>query len=145
MHGAPSVSYPVARCRFALAVAALLWALGAGALAAWARQSAVAPSLLAAAVGVWAAAGALAAVSWLRSPAGELRWTGSEWTFRGVPAGAPEVAVDLQRWLLVRLAGGGRHAWLWLERGQGADWDALRRAVYSRASAKVPPGPVASP
>jgi toxin CptA len=142
MHGAPSVSYPVGRCRWAAGLAVAAWLLGAAALAAWGWQSAVAAGALAAAGALLAACGVVAALAWWRSPQGALRWTGTEWTFDGLPAGSPEVALDLQGLLLLRLPGAGRPRWLWLESGRAADWDAVRRAVYSRADTPVT---VASP
>jgi hypothetical protein len=48
--------------------------------------------------------------------------------------------LDLQSRMLLRWRGeGGPARWLWLERASDAShWDALRRAVYSRASTHVP-------
>ncbi|AVS61277.1 hypothetical protein C8241_05700 [Paracidovorax avenae] len=74
-----------------------------------------------------------------RWPSGVLAWDGLLWSLdrgRAHPpvCGRLEVALDLQRFLLVRLVGqDGRRAWLGLEPGRhAAGWAALRRAVYSR-------------
>jgi toxin CptA len=149
MHHAPSVSYPVGRSSWAAAVVLLLWLAGAVACMGWLAVGApgwaplvVAPVLL--------AGGGTGALSWWRQPAGLLAWDGAHWTLASGPSpaldpGALEVALDLQRVLLVRWSAAGRSRWLWLERGRlPARWDALRRAVYSPAepdptSAAEPP------
>ena len=137
MHHAPSVTYPVGRCLFAALASAAAWLLGAAVLGAWALRSAASGWQVGAGAALWCAAGGMAALAWLRSPVGELRWTGSEWWFAGAPAHEPELALDLQRWMLLRV--GGR--WLWLgQDGAPDDWDALRRAVYSRANTAAPRG-----
>jgi hypothetical protein len=91
-----------------------------------------------------AACATLAATAWRRSPAGVLRWDGQGWTWEEgglVAAGHPEIALDLQNRMLLRWQPeGGRVRWLWLEGAHApAHWEALRRAVYSRASTPVPP------
>lgn len=143
MHNAPSVNYPVGRCRFAGALAGVLWSLGGAAVGAWAWRSATGGATLGLVVMVWLACGLLAARAWWRSPAGVLTWDGAGWRWAGerLGAGQPRAAVDLQRWLLLRLDGGSAPDWLWLERGRDPQhWDALRRAVYSRASTAAPQG-----
>jgi toxin CptA len=89
-----------------------------------------------------AASAALGWRAWLRSPVGLLRWDGSGWSWNegGTSvAGSPEIALDLQSHLLLRWRGEGGLRWLWLERASDVShWDALRRAVYSRASTPVP-------
>lgn len=142
MHAAPSVSYPVGRSRWLAGCLALLWVAGGAALAAWCLQAPVGwrQGLGGA---VWAGCGAVALVAWLRSPAGTLAWDGARWTWAPGPdafAGTPVLALDLQSRLLLRWAGedGGR-LWLWTERKAApAYWDALRRAVYSRANTTAP-------
>jgi hypothetical protein len=142
MHAAPSVTYPVGRSAFAAALAAGLAAAGLAASMLWTAQSALGwrQGLAFAAAGACAL---LAAAGWLRSPAGRLCWDGAGWRWEardegaGGDAGRPEIALDLQSRLLVRWqAESGAARWLWLERkSDAAHWDALRRAVYSRASA----------
>ena len=144
MHDAPSVTYPVGRCRFAAAAAACLWLLGAAALAAWSWQAAAGGWRIAAGASAWLLAGAAAAAGWWRSPRGDLRWDGAGWHFGEQDAalsGRPHAVLDLQRRMLLRVAGAGGTLWLWAERDSAPSyWDALRRAVYSRASAGAPQG-----
>lgn len=88
---------------------------------------------------LWAVCCAAAWRALARWPSGLLGWDGLEWSLeRGKSSadlrGRLEVALDLQRFLLVRLVDAtGRAWWLALEPGQSTDeWMALRRAVYSR-------------
>ena len=142
MHAAPSVSYPVGRSAFALGACVLLAACGLLAAAAWTWQSGFGwRQALAFACLLATAASGLHA--WRRSPRGVLRWDGTSWWWEeggAVTQGRPETALDLQaRMLLHWRADAGRAAWLWAERASApSDWDALRRAVYSRASTPVP-------
>jgi toxin CptA len=147
MHAAPSVSYPVGRSRFAARLYAGLGMLGLAAAAAFCVQSAVFGWRQAMSLGAVAACGALAARSWRRSRQGVLHWNGMSWQWEEgatVDPGRPTIAVDLQsRMLLHWRAESGGGAWLWLEQVSApADWAALRRAVYSRAT---PPAPAAAP
>ncbi|MDB5953495.1 hypothetical protein [Ramlibacter sp.] len=143
MHAAPSVSYPVGRSAFAGRLYALAALAGLAVAGAWCLQS---PAM------DWRHACALAAVllacglawhGWQASPVGVLRWDGAGWQWQegaDVAAGHTEIALDLQSRLLVRFhAEAGPARWLWVEReAKLADWEALRRAVYSRASARIP-------
>ncbi|HSH91764.1 MAG TPA: hypothetical protein VK996_17400 [Ramlibacter sp.] len=152
MHGAPSVIYPVGRSRFAGLLLLVAWLLGAAtALASWLQgqpfvwRIALVASLL-------AAAGAFAAAGWWRSSRGTLAWDGDTWNWSGLPGspgGEIDVALDLQRWLLLRFSGTGAKHWFWLERARDEQrWDDLRRAVYSRARPQALPGaqpPAAKP
>lgn len=144
MHNAPSVNYPVGRSRFAGLVLASAWAAGALAVVAWHSQvqAGVFRSVLA-----WSLvllAGACAARVWLRTPAGLLAWDGQAWNWTvgdWVLQAHPEVALDLQQVLLLRLGSAPSFPWLWLEkRTAPARWDDLRRAVYSRARPEGAPG-----
>lgn len=142
MHGAPSVSYPVGRSPFAGRLAAGILVAGGAATGAWTLLSD--PG--------WRHALGLAALvacalfglhGWRRSPAGVLHWDGAGWTWEEggrAAAGRPEPALDLQGRLLLRWRPHeGRDQWLWLERASDTShWEALRRAVYSRASTPVP-------
>jgi len=137
MHSAPSVTYPVGRSRFAGALLALAWLLGAAAAGLWWLQS-PSPGWRLGALGfVLAAAGAFAAWGWWHGAQGTLAWDGQSWSWSGDPDGHDsvlEVGLDLQRWLLLRWKSGNASHWLWLERtGRLERWDDLRRAVYSRA------------
>lgn len=145
MHGAPSVSHPVGRSSWAGAILAAVWLLAAVVAAAWIVQGA-SPGRAALAIGLVVALGVLAACTWWRAPQGSLAWDGVHWTW--VPGGATEardgslaVVLDLQRVVLVRWREAADRQWFWLEsHGSRSGWDALRRAVYSRAVADAPPG-----
>lgn len=140
MHAAPSVSYPVGRSAFAGALHAAVFLLALAAAAAW-TASADAPGWRQALAGLATLSlGAFALASWLRSPAGVLRWDGSAWQWQE-RAGSVVAALDLQSRLLLRWRGEeGVTQWLWMEReSDSAHWEALRRAVYSRASPPLPP------
>ena len=155
MHAAPSVSYPVGRSAFAGGLAAALALLGLAAAAGWALQSQALGWRQGLAFAAVLLSSAFALGAWLRAPQGVLRWDGEAWQWeqggRGM-AGGVAVALDLQSRLLVRWRGEtgatrrGREKtsvrWLWLERKSDAShWDALRRAVYSRARAPIPTFP----
>jgi hypothetical protein len=142
MHSAPSVSYPVGRSAFAGGVSAGLVLLGLLVAAGWTLQSGLGWRQGTAFATVLACAG-LACHGWLRSPRGVLRWDGLAWSWEEgttVRPGTPELALDLQSRLLLRWRpDGGSPQWFWLARKAApSHWDALRRAVYSRASTHVP-------
>ena len=139
MHSAPSVSYPVGRSRFAGGLLAAAWLLGAAAGLAWTLATPVPGWRQLLAACVLAACGCAALAGWLRSPAGTLAWDGGAWRWdqpAGGEAGRPELALDLQARMLLRwVPAQGRTRWLWVERDAAmSHWDALRRAVYSRAN-----------
>jgi hypothetical protein len=150
MRAPPAVAVETAPTRALRATQSLLFAAAAAALAAWVAQR----------LGFWrgaagAGAGAAvlgAAVGWrLRTSApARVAWTGAAWEMATGPAGGggtpippPEVAVDLGRWMLLRLRPPG-HRPLWVEateRGAGDAWPAWRAAVYSRAVPSSPRSP----
>jgi len=147
MRSAPSVSYPVGRSRFGAWACVLTWCAGLCALIAWtalgpspgARHGLVAMVLL--------ATGALAWREVRRQPQGLLAWDGEAWSWSaagGSHAVWPELVMDLQSWMLVRLHGASASrvpaAWLWLEvREDAHNWQALRHAVYFRAGRAASP------
>ena len=143
MHAAPSVSYPVGRSRFAAVLLAAVWLLAAAATLAWTLATALPGWRQALAGAVLAACGLAVLAGWLRSPAGTLAWDGGAWRWghdgEG-EAGQPELALDLQarmllRWVPAQGSPRWRTRWLWVEREAAVShWDALRRAVYSRAN-----------
>jgi len=140
MHAAPSVSYPVGRSAFAARLYALAALAGLAVVAGWCLQSPGLQGRHLLALAAVLAAGAFAWRSWRASPTGELRWDGAGWQWEqgaDTAAGRTELALDLQSRMFVRFRGEARAThWLWVEReAKLADWDALRRAVYSRASA----------
>jgi toxin CptA len=140
MHDAPSVSYPAGRSRFAASLLLGIWLPGCAAALLWhARgQGGWRPGAM---LAVLAAAGLFAAWHWWRAPAGTLTWDGEDWRWSvhsGAAAPGVEVALDLQRVLLLHWKAGGGSHWIWLERAARAErWDDLRRAVYSRARPKA--------
>jgi toxin CptA len=137
MHGAPSVSYPVGRSRFAAGLLLLLWLLGMAAVILWSVQVRMPGWQLAASVLLLLAVGLCAAWSWWRAPLGTLSWDGESWNWSAAGqegTGSLQVGFDLQHWLLLRWADGKASRWLWLERARYLErWEDLRRAVYSRA------------
>ena len=149
MHGAPSVSFPVGRSRFAGHLLMIIWTAGAGCAGVVCYQSQSTgwrnAVLLAAVVVVGAAAG----LAWQRERGGELHFDGQNWRFAGagpVDAARLQPALDLQSLMLVRLAAPGqRPRWCWLEcRSAPHRWLDLRRAVYSRAPSADRAGPIAA-
>ena len=141
---APFVRYPMARSTVLGGCLAVLAAMGALLLGAWALSDAVkTPLHLGLAIAVWALGAVCAWHFWARSPVGELVWSGQCWTvenLRGLqqpvsqPVSAVEVCLDLQAVVWVRMHRPGlRPLWAWLERRSAAErWPDLRRAVYSR-------------
>ncbi len=126
-----------------------LWASAFGALCAW----------ILARAGHAASLGLLAVVvsglvAWkiLRDAAAALAWDGQQWLLDGKPVHVT-VALDLDRWLLLRLQGAddaARVRWMPATAAQvGTRWHGLRAALYSRAPesplAATPPEGVAAP
>ena len=140
---APLVQYPFGRSRRAGRALLAVVALGLACIAAWAMSGGGVRAL--AGLGLWCACAAAAWSLWRGLLAGQLIWDGGQWSLLadvagpgdGSPAQWPRVHLDLQSGLLISLRWGrGRTIWLWLERGSDPlRWDALRRAVYSRAPA----------
>ena len=156
MHAAPPVTYPVARSPRAALLVLLASGAGLAALAAWLVQSDSPGWRQGLAGAVWLVATAWATIAWALSPRGSIAWSGTDWCW--TPAGAPRgragelaLALDFQSFFLARWEPpGGGGVWLWLERqGDPARWNALRRAVYSRARIAAPQGatrpPVSNP
>ena len=142
MHAAPSVNYPVGRSAFAGWGYALLGLAGLAAASMWTVQSGVFGWRQALAFLAVMACGSLAVRSWLASPVGILGWNGVGWQLQQgleVTTGRPEIILDLQARMLLRWTPEpGSAAWFWVEAESDAShWDALRRAVYSRASAPI--------
>ncbi|MBX3586572.1 MAG: hypothetical protein KF796_08000 [Ramlibacter sp.] len=138
MHNAPSVTYPVGRSRFSAGLMAIVWCAGLAATGAWALQAGETGWRLGLMVAVVLLSGGWALHAHHTAPAGLLRWDGQAWSWRGPApqdeAGQPVVALDLQRWLLLRWTGGRHSRWFWLARASApAQWRALRRAVHARA------------
>ena len=116
----------------------LEWLAGLAAALAWTLYDPAAGWRQGLAFALLAACGAFALAAWRRSPVGTLAWDGGEWHFvqrEQRLAGRIELRIDLQaRLLLAWVPAQGRTRHLWLERKLAPErWDALRRAVYSRA------------
>jgi hypothetical protein len=151
MRAAPAVA--VTACPdLARGLLRLLSGLAVGVTALWALQRGDGPAATVTGLVV-------AGVAWLlwrdrRASAQHLRWDGVDWWLRrptdgGEPrVGKVAVALDLDRWLLLRfradgldgLAAGPRTQWLALQRREHpAEWHALRCALYSPAVLPVAP------
>jgi toxin CptA len=83
--------------------------------------------------------------AWRVAPTGWLAWDGERWSWHGDDGGGSgrlEKVLDVQARMLLRWhPEGGPSAWLWVERmAAPADWNALRRAVYSPARTEAPQG-----
>jgi hypothetical protein len=123
------------RGRAWLFLQAVVMALSAAIAAAWVVQhlgaSAAAAGCAAAAVAV---AVALVSARTLRHPPVQLQWDGSQWLADGRPV-AMALMLDLGSALLLRWrpAVPARSAWLSVSaREAGANWHALRTALYAR-------------
>jgi len=144
MHNAPSVTYPVGRFFWSTAIPLGAWSLGVICSALWTLESAAQGWRLAV---IWTAAGATGLGMlhmWLRAAVGSLSWSGTQWCWMSRPGtahpGAVHVVLDLQHCLLLSWSGPGA-GWIWVERSAAPmHWDALRRAVYSRANPDALPG-----
>jgi len=142
MHTAPAVRYPVMRSGRAGALQAVLWLLGAAAVAGWmaALPHVGLPQVLAAGLLLATAVASLRA--W-RTPPGQLGWDGQHWRWDGassgpsLPEGTLALHLDLQSLVLVQFRPArGRPLWLWLDRGAlPGRWHALRCALHARAPA----------
>ncbi len=150
MRDAPPVTLPAGRSPFGAWLPMGLACTGLVLTGLWAWEARGGPAwpplvgLLAWLVyGLWAWTGARQAGA---SQAGDLAWDGEGWYWRSLASWPvqPEVCLDLQRLLLVRLspldqqegpgadAQAGPQRWLWLTPGRDPGrWRALRRALYS--------------
>ena len=141
MHNAPAVSFPLARSHFQGFFLALVWLCGVAvtlfgcALAdpvGWRQYVAL---------GLVFCLGASAAWAWRQSPVGVLQWDGQSWSLKSPSTsttGIVSVHLDFQFFLLLSLRSDGGHLfWLWLDRpNASSQWDALRRAAFSRRVAE---------
>jgi hypothetical protein len=137
MHNAPSVAYPVGRCAFQRQVYAVLCAISAALLMAWAIVQPMGWIWWLAA-GCWFLAVLLGGHAFGRRQ-GTLSWTGQVWCLHGVSAsedalGEVSVCIDVQEALLLKWTplSDGAVRWLWV----GAEnsphlWQDLRRAVFA--------------
>jgi hypothetical protein len=108
---------------------------------AWRLATACLPGLAAAAVLAWAvtpwlapAGAGVAALVWRRGPpaAPALAWDGRAWRLDGDPVEPPAIVLDLGGWMLLAFAG---RRWAPVSAATaGADWPALRAALYAGAA-----------
>lgn len=156
-HHAPSVSYPVGRSFWVSALLGCLWGLaGAVTLRWWQLAAAGDP-------GPWLGLAACLACAlvlwrgWRRTPVGTLAWDGGFWTWESraypgqVRVAAPEILLDLQHLILVRMQNADGASWmLWLDATTAPErWLDMRRALCARnrdeAAADPSPGRDAAP
>jgi hypothetical protein len=152
MRAPPPVEFSTSRATGWRVLQAALAAVAAASLAHWL----LGPSALPAAVALDAAAALVAAALAYRlwpQPPVTLRWTGQRWQSASAPGEAvelraPEVMIDLGRWMLLRcrtLDGGSTR---WMALGAGAErlrWASFRAAVYSPASRSSGSSPTEPP
>lgn len=156
MHNAPSVMYPVGRCRFLAAFMALLALAGLGMLLLWwtaVNHASLAQAWTASAGAVlWLVWATWATWDWRRSHRGRLEWDSQApsvsllptdgqgaWRWRGgacveaTRLDSVALAIDLQILALLRLRGAGCDSrWIWVEQWrEPARWNDLRRALHS--------------
>jgi len=139
MHSAPAVSYPVGRSRFHAGLMGSASLAGALAGLLWRNQAAPALWLQCVFALILFGSGLAAFQAWRSSPCGSLQWDGRDWSLTAAQAtftGLLSVHLDLQCCLLLCLrTQNGRRYWLWPEhRCDRANWNALRRAVFSGSS-----------
>jgi hypothetical protein len=99
------------------------------------------------------AAGFAAGLGWKNAPVGQLRWDGQDWCWEsrdyqlGMPARDIAVALDFQRFVLLRLKNHNHTTlWLWASRSAMPErWLDLRRAVHARRRPIAEPAPGDSP
>jgi hypothetical protein len=140
MIGPPSLSFNVGRSRWQTATGCLLIGLGAlTVLAMGLNPNHFSPLAVASAVFAWGLSGWVFYRTWRNAPVGRLHWDGTHWHWADSVDYSVErvgVAMDLQRWVLVRLARtSAPPMWLWLEHGSVSHdaWIALRRALVYAA------------
>lgn len=156
MRNAPSVIYPVGRCRLQVVLLGLLGLSALGLLVGWQFLLNV-PSgarlwVVWLAPVCWASWLVWVAWDWCRSPVGRLQWDAlapaASWmpadgqgAWRWLDTDAREatpldgvvLAIDMQHLVLLRLMGAGQPArWAWVERRRDPSrWNDLRRALRS--------------
>jgi hypothetical protein len=145
MSGPPSLSFKVGRSRWQAATGSLFLGFGAvTTLGMVLSPHHFSPLAVVSAVVAFACTG----LAFLRvrrnSPVGTLHWDGTHWHWADsvdYSVQSVRVAMDFQRWMLVRLEReSARPVWLWLERGAAPNstWMALRRALAYAARQSQP-------
>ena len=136
MYSAPAVSYPVDRSLIQIVATAGIWLAGAGVWLVWLAGADGAGWRHGLSLVVLVLTGAAAAVTWLQTPTGQLRWDLANWVWTGsdsVASGKLVAHLDFQAFLLLtHVSDAGEQRWLWLERKTDpGQWMALRRALYA--------------
>jgi hypothetical protein len=157
MHNAPSVIYPLGRCRLVIVLLLLLAFAALLLLVLW-WTTMIEPTSTPWWTGwagalLWLGWGLWAVRHWRRSPRGWLEWDAhataacldstnrqGAWRWRdamdkeATSLNSVELAVDLQILVLLCLRGSGRvPRWAWMERWRcPARWNDLRRALHSQ-------------
>jgi hypothetical protein len=141
MHSAPVVSFPVGRSRLHGVMVVAIATFGVMLLAMWMiKVGAFQTQYLGLAAMLWLVSSSLAVCCWVKTPDGILAWDGRNWSWTscGVSClSAPEVALDFQESLLLRLhVQDAGDVWLWPERHSSPGrWLALRRALFAKTRA----------
>jgi hypothetical protein len=138
MHSAPAVSFPVGRSRFQGYLIGALMACGVVTVATWCWQADAMGWRQWFAVAMCLITSGLAGWHWWHTPKGSLTWDSAAWCWTVGEQSwvvVPEVVMDLQQLVLLRLGatGGTRATWVLLDRElHPSRWLALRRAIYTR-------------
>ncbi|WP_313075573.1 hypothetical protein [Melaminivora sp.] len=151
----PPARHPFGRAALpaqAIAVASVTALAGVALWAAQGLGSAHWAAGIAASLLLWAVCSAAAWRAWRVLPRGVLQWDGAGWVLEPAAPGqhvglacAPEVALDLQNALLLRVQPlAGRASWLWLQQADApAQWLPMRRALHAAGAQALPARPAA--
>ncbi|MDO9437405.1 hypothetical protein [Hydrogenophaga sp.] len=150
MYSAPSVTFPVGRCRLYAWALVALGVVGLTVLAFWMLGNAQhRPWLAGVGVAIWLGWVVFAVWSWRRSPVGHLRWDATSltpdlarpgaWLWRsalsteGTPLRRVDRIIDLQSHvLLCLLSADALTRWVWVERVRDpVRWHDLRCALVA--------------
>jgi hypothetical protein len=137
---APAVVYPVGRSRWAASAMVLGWASAIGVTLAWTWAAGPGDSTPAWGWASLLLAGLALVWHWRSAPSGQLAWDGNTWLWVsraypvGTPLSPPQVVIDLQGVIVVRMSNpAGAALTLWLEaRQEPRHWLDLRRAIHAR-------------
>lgn len=136
MHRPPATRYRVTRSRWFAAILLAFWLLATLNILLFAWQQDRLPWVLALLAGCLAL-GLWAAVGWMRSPTGELRWDGEHLFWSDQPEALTQVqlVLDAGRLVMARFyRPGGASLFLVLTDDKTQDWLALRRVLVALAA-----------
>jgi len=136
MHSAPSVSFPLGRSRFGLAIVLMLSMIGAAAQITWMLQSQTLGFVHMTGCFIWLVGSGLALRYWANTQSGDLAWTGAHWSWTAQHTSVPVSATlvfDFQSILLMRLVfPEGASYWFWVQQNAAqVRWLDLRRALMN--------------